>query len=360
MKKYPKWIGRIDPDGRYALHREKFVDCSDPRKTPPAPKDVWALLVFVPDMLCPHLIGRDKVSRYGCSVPTLPLVVAAYNALSGNAAARRLSGAAPLGLSMSLSQRKRRKRGEKGITAHGKRIVRNGATLLERRYGKDCMAFATLTFPSLSEEDWQIVIENWSKRFNAFLHRLSEYLKRQGLPGDYVGCVEVQEKRHMRTGEPGIHVHLTFKARHKGKAWLLTPKKLRSLWKNVWTKVLKSGYDWNATENLQRVVKSVVNYLAKYLSKGYKSVNLQGSETMKVSVPAWYACSNRLRLTIKANTHKSYAIGEWLRDAVVDDKDMFKWMNFIELEARSGIRYVACYFGQLKSWQAEFSYPEGM
>lgn len=355
-----KWIGRIDPDGRYSLYRERLVNVAATRKTPKPPKDIWALLAVVPDMLCPNLIRERDVVKYGSRLPILPLLVDVYNALSGNRAVGDSAGSQTLGLSTSLSHRKRADRGSRGITPHGKRTVRNGATLLEKRYGKDQLAFATLTFPDLHPDDWGRVMDYWSKGLNRFLLRLSEFLKRKGLPGDYVGCVEIQERRRLRDGSPALHVHLTFQTRKKGKSWLLAPKKLRQLWKNAWTKVLKYGYDWSATENLQRVVKSVVNYLAKYLSKGCKDVSPQGLEVMPVNVPAWYACSNRLRRTIKMNTHKSYAIGEWLSESVRDDKDMFRWMDLRTVESQNGEHFVVCYFGQIKQWHPDFMFPDGM
>lgn len=355
-----KWIGRIDPDGRYALYREKLVSVAPARKTPRHQKDVWAILVSVPDMLEPEPGRKSRVLRYGCTLPLLPLLVAVYNAMSGNRALASQEGVEPLGLSTSLSPRKRARRGSRGLTSHGKRIVRNGAHLLEQKVGKDQLAFATFTFPALHPDDWEAVLENWSKCLDNFKHRLSEALQRGGLPGLLVGCIEVQEKRRTRDGSPALHVHLVFQGRKRRKSWLLTPKRLRKLWKNQWEKVLKFGYDWSATENVQRVVKSAGRYLAKYLSKGFKSVNPQGSEAEMPHIPAWYVCSKALKLAIKMNTHKSYAIGEWLSESVRDDKDMFRWMDLITIQGQDGGCYAVCYFGQFREWKPKLVYPPGM
>jgi hypothetical protein len=355
----PRWIGRIDPDGRYTLYREKMFKPKFPYGRTGVCEDKWSVYVHVCGLLGADPLVESTVDSSDPTLPYLPLALRVQRAFCQAIAAGEIDPEG-LGSSKVLSPRIRAERGSRGITPHGRRTVRNGCHLLEQKYGKDCLAFATFTFPDLSRSDWGRVTENWAKRLGIFQTRLREKLQRKGLPGDIVGCVEIQEKRRRRDGSPALHLHIVFVGRKRGKSWLLTPKQLRQLWKTQWEKVLQSGYVWNATENVQRIVKSASRYLAKYLSKGCNPDSQQDSQAMEVNVQSWYVCSSRLRTAIKNNTHKSYAIGEWLSNAVVDDKDMFSWMSFAEVQGQDGQWFVVCYFGKLREWQPELVYPEGM
>lgn len=334
-----EFCGRLDPDGRYAIWRERKVSGYRLKRKG---DDLYA--------------QRSEEMRVMQSEVSLGLV---YNPESGVPrsmsallsfhASRVAEGSvSDLGSSKLINSEKfRTKRGERGITAYGKRLVRNGVLLLEKTYGKDCLSFFTGTFPTMSEDDAASVVLNWSKGLNLFIKNLHYALAKKGLPTMSVGCVEIQSRRAQRTGEHGLHLHLVFVGRKKNKTWALTPKQLEKIWKRTWEKNLQQKYVWSAAVNVQRIVKSASSYLAKYLSKGLPSKSQKSPSTEKQAgyPSAWYACSMSLRKWIKENTWRGNDCARFLMAAIELKDERVIYKNVIPRILNSGNVVIVCGYG---------------
>lgn len=217
------------------------------------------------------------------------------------------SGALGLAEATNYHKRKSAPRGSRGITSQNRKTVRSVGTLLEFRYGKDRLSFATLTMPSLTPEDRVVCQQQWSRSVQVFYQEMTRYFARKGLKFIYVGVTEIQPKRSEREGWNAPHLHFVFLGK-QGKTWTITPSKLRQLWKRTWHGHFSSSYCWDLSENLVRVKKSVAGYLSKYLSKGGKSTSANAP------VDSWFPSSwVSLNLTMK----------NWLKKTCVSVGDIF-------------------------------------
>ena len=69
------------------------------------------------------------------------------------------------------------RRGLKGITAYGKRMVKSACAILQQRHGRKNLTFGTLTLPALTPGQLLMVSENWGNlkgRFSEELSRLQD------------------------------------------------------------------------------------------------------------------------------------------------------------------------------------------
>lgn len=223
----------------------------------------------------------------------------------------------------------RASRGENGITSYGATMVRNAAFLLEKRYRKERMSFATLTLPALSRKDWIAVVDNWSSLLRVFLQRLKRQLRSRGVGGNIVGCVEIQPKR-WRQGSVGVplHIHFVFEGRKQYGSWVITPAELRLWWFEALSLHAKGlrFTECVAVENIQRVEKSVECYLAKYLSKGFGDMREFREMALGVRLPsAWWFCSAPLKDAIKRNVRYGEDVGQKLSKLIREREDWFEW-----------------------------------
>lgn len=197
-------------------------------------------------------------------------------------------------------------RGQKGISRYGAKLVRNGAFLIEKTSPVGTLSFLTTTLPDVSPEESEAIASNWSEIVRVFLQWLRRVLRKSSLPGEIVGCTEVQEKRAEKTGVFGLHLHLVFVGRGRNSSWKVSCEDVREAWKRALSPFLSKqvdGYDWSACENLQMVKKSAQGYLGKYLSKGLKSCQRMRALFPNIRFPSnWYVCTNSLRAKVRALT----------------------------------------------------------
>lgn len=222
-------------------------------------------------------------------------LVLAWRSASGEAAA--------IGLSEAIKYHKapRAPRGSRGITGEGRKLLRSACTLLEMKVGTANLSFATLTMPPLSPGDRAICQREWGRAIQIFYQEMKREAARQGVAFVYAGCTEIQPARSRREGWNVPHLHFIFIGRI-GKKWWINPKKMRNLWKRIWESRFSNSYNWQASENLQRLRKSAAGYLSKYLSKG-SSYNFPSA-----AMDSWYPSSwQSLSLSLK----------RWVRRACV-------------------------------------------
>lgn len=230
----------------------------------------------------------------------------------------------PLGLSLpSNSHREdviaQPKRGQKGITAYGKRVLKCAVWRMQRLYGKRSLSFVTLTLPSITFEESWYVSSNWSEILRVFYQRLIRELERRGLPRVYAGCTELQPKRSNREDHPALHIHFVVVGRWRQRGeWALSPADFRRIWAEAVSPYLSHSYSWGATENVQMVKKDVSAYLGKYLSKGIRVDKVPSPEGTGWSLPtAWYNVSLGLRQWVTGSVKRHPSLVEMIERAAV-------------------------------------------
>jgi len=184
---------------------------------------------------------------------------------------------AALGLSNVLNSHKaKRRRGSLGISTHGKKMLRNGAYLLQRSVGKRSMAMLTVTVPRVSDDVERAVSVAWPEVVRVFLQELERGLARRDLKTWTVGCTEVQEERMIAHGGFPLHLHIVFQGR-KGKGWAYPPSFYRELWQRILVNYVPelTEVSFDASTRVEAIRKDAASYIAKYASKGVRGSVLE-------------------------------------------------------------------------------------
>ena len=229
----------------------------------------------------------------------------------------------PIGLSLASNSHNMRddgkpRRGTKGMTAHGRKLLKNAVWRMQRLYGKRSLSFLTLTLPGLTyEESWN-VSSQWSNIVRVFFQRLGRLLESKGLPTAYASCTELQPGRCEREGHPALHLHIVIVGRWRGRgAWACKPCEFRDCWAAVVQPYLFNQYCWDACENVQGIKKDVSAYLAKYLSKGISMNEPPRSDGTGWGLPTcWYNVSLKLRRWVLDNIRRSPELMELIETTV--------------------------------------------
>lgn len=241
--------------------------------------------------------------------------------------ARERDGAVAIGSSL-VAKSQPSPRGANGISRYGAKLVRNGAYLMEKERTLTNLSFLTVTLPNVSQEEAIRCSENWAEIVRQFVQWLRKTLRKARLPGEIIGCTEVQEKRVALTGVFGLHLHFVFVGRRRRAGWALRPTEIREAWKRAIAPYLDSpigGYDWRACERVESLRKSASGYLGKYMSKGLKACQKLRAMFPGVKFPScWYVCTNSLRRRVKSGVLRvSGDMGRVLADLVESRDDEF-------------------------------------
>lgn len=233
------------------------------------------------------------------------------------------------------------KRGLKGITSKGARMVRNAAYLMQQRFGKERLSFVTLTLPSCSKDELASIAAQWSHVVHMYCKELKRELKRHGLYTGFVGVTEIQERRLQRREELGLHLHLVHQGRLlRSQPWAIPPGFHRETWARILRRILGRDFDTRSLENVQAVKKDASGYLGKYLTKGTQSIGAVVEIYGEECIPsAWYTCANELRDAVKARVTTSWELAEtvWIDLPIMEHEGVlvFTKLNTIEIEGRS-------------------------
>lgn len=255
-----------------------------------------------------------------------------------------------LGLSPHVKSHKRQKRGLKGISSYGRKMVRSGAYLLQKRYGRNRLSFLTLTLPSVSVEQSYEISRNWSEIVRKFLQSLGRLLRRRSMPATVVGCTEIQESRLESSGVLGLHLHLVFVGRSARSGWVVSYKEARKLWKRELDRVLGEDLNCDSTENMERVKKDAEQYLGKYMSKGLSSVQSLVNQGLGDVLPSsWWCMTMELRRWIALSMRRLEGEGASLFVRLVEiDAEVFLYHKPVEITMGDGEKLKVGYFGKLK------------
>lgn len=257
-----------------------------------------------------------------------------------------------LGLSI-VANSHRGLRGQNGISSNARLLVRNGALILQRLYGNDCLSFLTLTLPTTSTADNLLITQNWANIVRVFIQWLGRRLRSHGLDGEIVGCVEIQEERsEWQEGILGLHLHLVFRGRKSREAWVMRPQEIREEWVKCLKNVLGvsgEGYYYGAVENLQRVKKDAARYLGKYLSKGVKTVVRFKALYPNHRLPScWSVCTSALRYAVKACKMAGAVTASVIQDAIENGRvECFATLHAATFFGADGKEHVCGWYGFL-------------
>ncbi len=253
-----------------------------------------------------------------------------------------------LGLSMSLTQKKRR-RGLGGLTARGKVLVREGATALERSYGTRNLAFWTCTLPTMSIDDMKNVCTNWGRICENVKKKLVYHLRARGLPEHIVQVTELQERRWRQRNEPAWHMHWLFVGRKSGSRWSIPRHLTDKLWRDAVEQYCSGGAIFSHSCQLIAVRKSAAGYLSKYMSKG-GSVIEEVESVFPGCVPSsFYVCTRSLRTYIDRHTMKSEAMARWVHQMLLECPEEMDWLWDYQVPGRGGMNMSVCWLGSSRA-----------
>lgn len=245
---------------------------------------------------------------------------------------------------------RRARKGGKGITSYGCRMVRNAAHVLQSEAGKARLVFATVTLPSLPMEQMRVIHENWDQVTEYYRLNIRRMLQREGLSGEMVTVSEIQEKRHKKTGLPILHLHSVFVGKTRiGKFAIATEDH-----DDAWYRACASLIDIEREEvasacNLQRVKKDAGAYLGKYMSKGVKTVETIAANGFGGWLPKhWWNCTRTLTARVKSQTRRVDEMADWL-DSVADmpGNDIWIWHRKVVLTFDDGTDFTVARYGRL-------------
>lgn len=251
--------------------------------------------------------------------------------------------------SHSHIKRKSKKRGTMGITGFGRKMIENGAFVLDKRFGRGRLSFGTLTLPSVTQEEGWIVSTHWAEIVRVFFQRLTRMLGRAGLPKRYLYVTEMQPKRSEREGHPALHLHFVFVGAFVSGKWVITTDTVVDAWSDVLSKYLPGERYYRKRKVLEGVKKSVECYLGKYLSKGSDTEFMQPPEEMLYSLPSsWWGMCDALRRFVKGKRITGNQALSFIHEALNrgGTQAMFQYQGVFERETNVGM-YVAAYYGKI-------------
>lgn len=192
--------------------------------------------------------------------------------------------------------------GLKGIPARGRECVKEGAYLLESKYGRR-LGFYTLTCPYTNSEDIYLYNKNIAYIQRSYFQEIKREYARKGVRWNYVSVLEIQPKRYADTGVPVLHIHYIAPCYVPGTwKWVLTANTLRSIWQRVLANTLGFSANTNPSIDSSVIKSSAIGYIAKYMSKGGAEVEFLAQNCPDQLPSQWWSMSKDVRQAIKNNT----------------------------------------------------------
>lgn len=260
-------------------------------------------------------------------------------------------------VSKSPTQSRRAVRGSKGLTSHGRAVVYNCIDYLEWRFGARNLTFATVTLPSVTNEQADAITGEWSAIIKTFVKNLGRKLNVQSLPNWIVGAYENQPRRSSRCGTAFLHFHFIFVGRKRGKSWAVTHGQIRQAWRSAIISRLPclSDLDFTATENAVGVKQSAASYISKYLSKGSGVVGDVANDAAIRNPSSWFSASLSLRRIVARCVRSGRYIGAFLRSL---RRECWLYLRAVRLDSAGEDGVIVGWFGQLKpGWSQLLDIP---
>lgn len=245
--------------------------------------------------------------------------------------------------------------GRRGLSGYGGKMIRNAGYLLQRRHGKRCLSFLTLTLPEMTKEEAQRVARAWPELIRKLLQHLSRLLERRGLSSAIASVTEIQPARFADGGCSVLHLHAVFQGRKKGKAWALTPNEIRAWWLKNLSKIAGMELRSGAACDMKAISKDAGNYLSKYMSKGVGLIEEYAERMGWECVPRqWWNMTAPARDMVRRGCLRGLASMELLDTWVYsfyhsECQELFKFCRAIEVQATEKQSFVVGFWGKLSS-----------
>lgn len=260
---------------------------------------------------------------------------------------------AALHLSDVRNSHNRPQRGLKGITGHGRQMVKAFGFLLKEKWPRHRVTLGTVTLPPMEQAQREAVAVAWPELVRHYLQWLSRRLERQGLPPAVCSVTEIQPKRLQETGEGYLHLHTLWLNRPGRKGnWAVSPVDLRA-WLSQWLYRHIPGYPGgHVNVNVKPVRGEVARYMAKYMSKGGECLGEAIADWGEAACPrTWWNMTSPARAMVKAETHKGFAVGEYLESLLnylwdTGDDSWVEFLRHVELDL-DGVRVTVGYRGRM-------------
>ena len=219
-----------------------------------------------------------------------------------------------------LNSPPRKRKGLGGMSRKTGNKIKASAAVMERSWGRDCLSFLTLTLPpeallapegsgeTISGKSWAALIH----RFNVSLRRL---LERQGVKPEWVYCSEVQEGRYKRTGQVALHAHYLVGGRNGvGMPWAVSIADFRDAWARAIEATVGRSLTTAPVVDVQRVKKSCVAYLGKYLSKGGEIVDavIEGGDAHQLPSHWWGSTAGLKKEVVLQTIRDGKELSDWM------------------------------------------------
>ncbi|MBE9197179.1 hypothetical protein IQ219_18145 [Synechocystis sp. LEGE 06083] len=216
-----------------------------------------------------------------------------------------------------LCQKRRKRKGIKGITSYGARMVRSACHILQQYFSRNRLGFLTLTLPD-HPDYLSIWVCQWAEIVRKFTQELKRELERQGAPSHVIAVTEIQTARSKFAGFPIPHLHACYVA-WDGKTYIKGAKntlggrkkqhyishaKMQAIFARVLANEVErmageviNPNELNPRVEVKAVRKSAEGYLGKYMSKGGKDVRrFTEADPKRTDLPThWWHCSKELR-----------------------------------------------------------------
>jgi len=241
--------------------------------------------------------------------------------------------------------RKRRKAA--GLTRRGKRIIRDGIAILERKYGTRGLGFYTLTCPYDTQELIQEFNDKYTEIVRRYLQEVKREYERKGVKFSYVGVHEVQPSRLGRTGHECLHLHYIAPAFYARGKFVLDSARIRNIYLRVLEGVMSSAPDNSPRVGCELVRASASAYLAKYYSKGQSADGGASRSGATASLSSWYTVSRGVRNCVSAvRVGLTPSIANAVYRASNGDGEMadFSYIKPIFIEIGGILRHVGAIF----------------
>lgn len=247
----------------------------------------------------------------------------------------------------------RARRGSKGITSKGRRMVKDACAMIEREYKLSRIAFITLTLPKPYAA---IGGKDWSKAARSIKRKILRRLSEAGLPDDFVMVTEIQEKRGIKYGDYAHHLHIVYVGRHLGETWAIHTNELRRMWQETCEAVAGNMGDasWSACIYSRRIETTLVGYVGKYMSKGCKSVKriIETNPDYEFP-PSWYSVTNNLKKKVRkavqvVSGEAAQDFMEWLQ---CHSDVLLKFQKKVEIKGVDGRDITVGWYGQVSDYE---------
>lgn len=207
---------------------------------------------------------------------------------------RELKASVPDGLVPGAnSAHSARAHGFRGLTATGRRSIRDACRLLEERHGATATGLVTLP-DGHAETITREQLATYQSRWLFFARRM---LIRRGLPPLVVIVAEWHPHRRTLSGAPIIHWHWVAPVSHGPyQEWAVKTAD----WHRVASQAYRAAFGVHRPDTngcgAQPIRKSVGRYLSKYLSKGRSQAeSLRGTKWERCVPRQWWTWTGELR-----------------------------------------------------------------